>query len=394
MGWSRNTSTLCCTSARRRPATVSSSSVVVEVDARRPRRRCTGVIGERSNVARCGRTSAGGGAVAVGMTGLLVSMTRSSAIILARLSCVQCIVLITPMLRRHDMELRRLRHLMAVAEHGNFGRAAAASYITQPALSRSIQALEAEVGAPAVRSPPERGRAHRHGASAAAPRHDARCRRPRPRPRDPPRQGPRARRAAHRRRAVGWRRARRTGDRSTALASPPSAARVVVAPWRELPARLRSRDVDIVVGELGEIEQLDEFEILGLSEHDLVVVGRTDTPSPSLAPPSATSSSTPSGRGWTPTPPGCCTDWPSPWRPATSAARWRADFLATIPTAQPSGEGGLMIERADDPPAWRRRRRLQGWPSSPATTAQSSAQLGTAWLPHQTSAPWAHHSCR
>ena len=46
------------------------------------------------------------------------------------------------------MDLRRLRHLIAVAEHGNFGRAAAASYITQPALSRSIQALEAEVGAP------------------------------------------------------------------------------------------------------------------------------------------------------------------------------------------------------------------------------------------------------
>ncbi len=35
--------------------------------------------------------------------------------------------------------------------------------------------------------------------------------------------------------------------------------RVVVAPWRELPARLRAREVDIVVGALGEIEPLEEF---------------------------------------------------------------------------------------------------------------------------------------
>ena len=44
------------------------------------------------------------------------------------------------------MELRRLRHLIAVVEHGSFSRAAEAVHLTQPALSRSIQALEAEVG--------------------------------------------------------------------------------------------------------------------------------------------------------------------------------------------------------------------------------------------------------
>ena len=45
------------------------------------------------------------------------------------------------------MELRQLRHLIAVVEHGSFSRAAEAVHLTQPALSRSIQALEAEVGA-------------------------------------------------------------------------------------------------------------------------------------------------------------------------------------------------------------------------------------------------------
>jgi DNA-binding transcriptional LysR family regulator len=48
------------------------------------------------------------------------------------------------------MELRQLRHLIAVVEHGSFSRAAEAVHLTQPALSRSIQALEASVGAAVV----------------------------------------------------------------------------------------------------------------------------------------------------------------------------------------------------------------------------------------------------
>lgn len=45
------------------------------------------------------------------------------------------------------ISLRQLQHLLAVAEHRNFGRAADALHITQPALSRSIQVIEAIVGA-------------------------------------------------------------------------------------------------------------------------------------------------------------------------------------------------------------------------------------------------------
>ncbi|MDP3748806.1 MAG: hydrogen peroxide-inducible genes activator [Phenylobacterium sp.] len=51
--------------------------------------------------------------------------------------------------------LRQLRYLAALAEHGHFGRAAAACHVTQPALSMQIKELEAELDLPLV----ERGRA-------------------------------------------------------------------------------------------------------------------------------------------------------------------------------------------------------------------------------------------
>jgi len=44
-------------------------------------------------------------------------------------------------------DLRQLRHLLALADHGSFGRAAEALGMTQPALSRSVQGLERRVGA-------------------------------------------------------------------------------------------------------------------------------------------------------------------------------------------------------------------------------------------------------
>ena len=44
------------------------------------------------------------------------------------------------------MNLRRLSHVVALAEEQHFARAAARVHLTQPAFSRSIQAIEEELG--------------------------------------------------------------------------------------------------------------------------------------------------------------------------------------------------------------------------------------------------------
>ena len=44
------------------------------------------------------------------------------------------------------MELRQLRHFMAVVEHGHFTRAAESVHLSQSALSASVRALENELG--------------------------------------------------------------------------------------------------------------------------------------------------------------------------------------------------------------------------------------------------------
>lgn len=64
------------------------------------------------------------------------------------------------------MELRQLRHFMAVITHGSFTAAARAELIVQSALSTSVRNLERELGA--ARAAERRGR--RYGLSARSSR--------------------------------------------------------------------------------------------------------------------------------------------------------------------------------------------------------------------------------
>lgn len=56
------------------------------------------------------------------------------------------------------MEMQQVRYFVALAQHLNFTRAAEASNVSQPALTRAIQALEGELGGPLVHR--ERGATH------------------------------------------------------------------------------------------------------------------------------------------------------------------------------------------------------------------------------------------
>ena len=177
-----------------------------------------------------------------------------------------------------DLALRRLRHLMALAEHGTFGKAASAVYLTQPAFSRSIQALEREVGATLVDRRPsgveltDMGRlVVRHAAELDAMDRDL----------DREVRLAKDLELGELRVGVGpWAAGALVAPVLGRLNArhPRLRLRVVVAPWRELPDRLRAREIDLMVGALDDIDRLDDVECTMLPAHDTVVVGRPGHP--------------------------------------------------------------------------------------------------------------------
>lgn len=177
-----------------------------------------------------------------------------------------------------SFELRQLRHSVVLAEHRNYARAAEALYITQSALTRSIQALEARVGARLF----DRGQREvtptmlgelvlRHAEALDLAARDLQ-------------------------RDVELAKGMETGElrigagpfAGAALvggavgrlsqAHPRLRVEVVIGPWRELPERIRRRDVDLIVGNLRDIELLDGFELLELRPHHEVWVARPGHP--------------------------------------------------------------------------------------------------------------------
>lgn len=191
---------------------------------------------------------------------------------------MQCIILIAIMQFAHGLDLRHLRHALALAEARNFQRAADSLHISQSALSRSIQALERALGAQLFDrgrkdiEPTELGRlllVHAAQVEGAA--------------RDLQREIALAQGLESGELSVGagpYGGAALLGAVAARLSRrhPKLHVKLIVAPWNELPDRLRSREIDLMVADLRSIRALDEFETQDLAPHPARVMCRADHP--------------------------------------------------------------------------------------------------------------------
>jgi DNA-binding transcriptional LysR family regulator len=176
------------------------------------------------------------------------------------------------------IDLRHLRHALALAEHGNFARAAEACHITQSALTRSIQALEAALAVtlfdrgPGGVEPTEFGRLLlRHALNLDVASRELE-------------------------REMQLAKGLEIGELTigvglyggSALVAPVLARmsrlhpqlrlKVLVAPWNVLPVRARAREADVIVAELGSIQEQADFEHVALSEHKALLICRPGHP--------------------------------------------------------------------------------------------------------------------
>ncbi|MDQ7972093.1 MAG: LysR family transcriptional regulator [Rhodocyclaceae bacterium] len=184
------------------------------------------------------------------------------------------------------IETRHLQHLIALAEHRNYSRAAEALGLTQPALSRSIQNLEAALGAvlfdrgqgpvmPTAVGALVLERARTWALDLRELERDVRLA-----------QGA----------ELGTLRIGAGPFAGSALAGPVVGrlsrlyprlqVDVLIAPWKELPERLLARDIDLMLADLSEVQAQEAIELTALQPHPSVTVVRAGHPLAGLPAPS------------------------------------------------------------------------------------------------------------
>jgi DNA-binding transcriptional LysR family regulator len=177
-----------------------------------------------------------------------------------------------------SLELRQMRHVLALAEHGNFARAALALHLSQPALSRSIQTIEQQIGTDLfVRTssgvvPTDIGRLFVQRARELvqkAAEFDREV------------LGDPTLQTGHV--AVGAGPYPAESILSSALARfiasyPMVSVRVQVGNWDELLRRLRAREVEFFVAEISTLQAEHDLQVERLAEHPLFFVARSGHP--------------------------------------------------------------------------------------------------------------------
>ncbi|MEI6600297.1 MAG: LysR family transcriptional regulator [Comamonadaceae bacterium] len=175
-------------------------------------------------------------------------------------------------------ELRHLRHAISLAEHRNFARAADALHISQSALSRSIQALEEALGVLLFdRShvgvePTLMGQLllkNARDVDLAA--------------RDLRREIALAKGLSSGELKIGvgpWGAAMLAGAvvGAMSLQYPQLQLKMVIGPWKELPERLQTREIDLAIIHTSEIQAGDEIEVQPLHDHPTLLVCRANHP--------------------------------------------------------------------------------------------------------------------
>lgn len=171
-----------------------------------------------------------------------------------------------------------MRHVLALAEHGNFARAGLALRLSQPALSRSIQGIESQIGSelfsrtPAGVVPTDIGRLFiqraREVVQLAAEL-------------DREVLGDRTLQAGQV--AIGAGPYPAESILSSALARflaayPMVSVRMQVGNWDDLLRRLRAREVEFFVAEISTLQAEHDLQIERLAEHPLFFVARSGHP--------------------------------------------------------------------------------------------------------------------
>lgn len=176
------------------------------------------------------------------------------------------------------IELRQMRHVLALAEHGSFARAAVALRFSQPALSRSIQGVERQVGSELFL----------RGAGGVGPTETGRLFIARARQI--------VRMSEDLDREVASDRSLQSGQVvigagpypaqsivATALTRfiatyPRITARVVMREWDALLKQLRNREIELFVAESSTLQGEADLEIVPLAAHPVYFAARADHP--------------------------------------------------------------------------------------------------------------------